>query len=130
MRRPPVMGKSLPISAPSSLAGNGSQNKETPCLPCFRGENVVLRPECPVQRPVLDRFGDVPGLDDLAADQIGDRTRYLEDTVVRPRTEALLHHGALQQMLRVRAQLAIFANLPRAHLGVGIDSLPLRLEAL
>src|SRR5260370_32077225 len=42
-----------------------------------------LSPEPPIQRPVLDRFRDVLGLNSLRPLQIGNRTRDFEDTVVR-----------------------------------------------
>ncbi len=44
--------------------------------------------------------------------------------------QPLLDHGALQQVLGVGAQLAVLADLARAHLRVGVDSLLAGVEAL
>src|SRR5215831_5970293 len=60
--------------------------------------NTFLRPEGPIQRAVLNRLCDVPGLDDIALGQIRNRAGDLQDAVVCARAQALLHHGALQQV--------------------------------
>src|SRR5438045_1716954 len=80
-----------------------------------------LRPIRPVQRPVLDGLGDVFGLDLRRAFEVGDRPRYFEDAVVRARRESLLAHGALQQVLAIGRQVAVDADLARAHLRIRIN---------
>ena len=60
----------------------------------------------------------------LRTRQVGNRARDLQDAVVGAGAQPLLHHGALQQVLGVGAQLAILADLARAHLGVGVNALP------
>src|SRR5580698_8544601 len=83
----------------------------------------LLRPKRPVQRSVLDCFSNVSWLNHITGRQICNRPSDLQNAIVCPRAEALLDHGALQQVLRIRTELAVFANLARAHLGVAVDSL-------
>ncbi len=64
-------------------AGEGA--RATQKLPSFARPGRVedpsphepLRPECAVERPVLDRFGDVFGLYRRGAFQVGDGAGYL-----------------------------------------------------
>jgi hypothetical protein len=58
-----------------------------------------------------------------AAFHVGNGPRDLQYTVVRPGAEPLLLHGAFQHALAVSAQVAVGADLARAHLCVGIVAL-------
>ena len=59
------------------------------------------RPECPVQRPVLNGFRDVFGLDCGCGFQVGNRPGYFEDAVVGAGGHAMLSHGAFEQTLAI-----------------------------
>jgi hypothetical protein len=54
-----------------------------------------------------------------------------EDTIVSAGGQAQAVHGRLHQGLAVRVDLAVFADVPRLHVRVGIDSVafePLLLD--
>ena len=57
----------------------------------------ILRPEIPVQCPVLDRLADVIGCDSLGAFEVGDRTGDLQDAIVGARTEIEFAHRKFKQ---------------------------------
>src|SRR5579863_3600259 len=78
-------------------------------------------PERPIQRPILDGFGDVFWLKAGNAFEVGDGTGYLQDAVVGARGQALLQHGTLQQALAVGRELAEDADMAGSHLGVAVD---------
>src|SRR5437660_1417701 len=82
---------------------------------------TLRTPKAPVQRPVLDRFRDVLGLDVGSAFQVSNRPRNLQDAVVGARAQALLLHGALQQALAIGGEVAVGADLFWRHLRVAID---------
>ncbi len=59
---------------------------------CRAGSSVIFgqgnsssRPERPVQSPILDGFGNMFRFNHLHGFQVGNRARYLQDPVVRPR---------------------------------------------
>ena len=70
-----------------------------------------------------------PTVERRRAFEIGNRTRYLQNAIVRPGAESLLLHGSFKQSLGIGRQFAEEANLPSAHLRVGIDLLFRRVEA-
>ena len=69
-------------------------------------------------RPVLDRLGQVLGLDVRRPLQIRDRPRELEDPVKRPRTHAQLGHRRAQQRLPRAVQITELPHLGRPHIRV------------
>src|SRR5579859_2720026 len=83
------------------------------------------RPIAAVQRPVLYRFGDVSGTDVFSGVKVGDGARDFQNTVVGAGAQAQARHGAFKQALAVGGNIAIFADLPRAHLRVRINFLAL-----
>ena len=90
--------------------------------PCGRGRGQwALRPELPVQRAVLDRFGDVLAGDVLRAGQVGNRAGDLQDAVVGAGAEVQIGHGELQQLHRRLIQRAVALQLAAAHAGVAGD---------
>src|SRR6266404_6888337 len=90
--------------------------------PCRR-EARALCPECPIQSAILDRLGDVLGMDWNAAVQVCHGARHFEDAIMGPRAESLLSHRPLQQTLAIWGESTISANLPRRHLRVAINPL-------
>src|SRR6185369_3529453 len=84
---------------------------------------AILNPVRPIQRPVLYRLGNVLALNLWAAFHIRNRPRDFQDPVMRAGAESLLLHRAFQHALTVSTQIAIGADLARAHLRVGIVAL-------
>ena len=84
------------------------------------GGFVFSRPKCPVQGSILDRFGDVLGLNSLLAFEIGNGPPHLEDSVVGAGGEPLLRHRAFEQAFAISRQFAERANLSRCHLRIAI----------
>ena len=62
----------------------------------FRRAALASLPILPVERPVLDRFGNVLGLDLLAGAKVGDGARDLENPVMRPGREGQAPDGHFQ----------------------------------
>src|SRR6185312_16802734 len=83
-----------------------------------------------IQRPILNRFGDVLRLDLGRAVQVGNRARDFKDAVVGAGAQALLLHGPLQQALAVAGEFAIGANLARSHLRIAENPLCSGSEAV
>src|SRR5208282_4194630 len=81
-------------------------------------------PVITVKRTVLNGFGDVRCADGVGGVEVGNRERHFQDTVVGAGAEAQARHGALQQALAVGGDVAILADLPRAHLGIAINLFP------
>jgi hypothetical protein len=77
----------------------------------FGAKRHKLNPIRPVQRPVLDCLRDVLALNLRAGFHVGDRPRDLQYPVMRPCTESLLLHGALEHALAVSTQVAVGADL-------------------
>lgn len=61
-----------------------------------------LRPVGAVQAPVLNRFGDVLGLQACRVFQVGYGAGDFQDAVVGASTQALLSHGAFEEALAIR----------------------------
>jgi len=61
--------------------------------------NSSLRPQLPVQAPVLDGFRDVVGLDGLGVREVRDGARDLEHPVVGAGGEVEFFDGLLEQGL-------------------------------
>lgn len=71
--------------------------------------SVLLLPP----RPVLDCLGEVRGLDAVAAGEIGNRPRELEDPMVSPRAQVELAHGRGEKLLVAALVRTIFVQLDR-----------------
>ncbi len=56
--------------------------------------------------------------------EIRHRPRHFQDAIMGARGQSLLAHRALQQPFAIRGEFAKCPNVPRAHLRVGIDSVP------
>jgi hypothetical protein len=80
---------------------------------------TILRPVTSVQSAVLNRFRNVFHRNVLFTSKIRYRPCYLQDTVMRPCTQALLLHRPLEQPLRIRRKLTISPYLLRIHLRIG-----------
>src|SRR3989442_6492262 len=80
-----------------------------------------LRPERPVQRPVLDRLRNVLGLDRGRAFQVGNRPRYFQYPVMRPGRHAVLGHGTLQEAFAVGGEFAKRTDVARVHLRIAVQ---------
>lgn len=75
-------------------------------------------PPLPIQGSVLDRFGDVAGVDLLFSRQVGDGAGQLEDAVVGAGGETQGVEGLLQQIPGLRIQAAVTADEGWRHGGV------------
>lgn len=62
------------------------------------------------------------GSDLLAAVDIGDRPRNLQDAVVRSGRQAEAVHGGLHEGRTGFVDLAVLADMARLHLGIGVDA--------
>ena len=60
-----------------------------------------LHPIRAVQSPVLNRLSNMLALDLRIAFEVRDRSRDFQNTIMRPRAQALLLHGAFQQTFAV-----------------------------
>ena len=69
------------------------------------------RPKCPVQRPVLNSFGDVLRFNLRRTLEVGNRARDFQDAVVGAGGETLLVHGAFEQPFAIGRKLAKSANV-------------------
>jgi len=89
-----------------------------------RGERAVtrslLRPVCPVQAAILDRFRNVLGLQVGSVFEICHRAGYFQDAVVGTGAQALLGHGAFQQAFAVGGEFAVRADVAGRHLGIAV----------
>src|SRR5205823_1088456 len=81
----------------------------------------MLRPVAAVERPVLDGFGDVRGADGLGALEVGDGTRDFQNAVVGAGAQTQAGHGVFEQAFALGGNIAIFADLSGAHLGVAVN---------
>lgn len=64
-----------------------------------RGGIATSQSKLFIHAPILNRFGDVHGLDILAAGEIGDGARHFEYTMVGARREIQARNGLTQQCL-------------------------------
>ncbi len=78
-------------------------------------------PPLPVQGPVLDRFGDVTGVDPLFSCQIGDGASQFEYAIVSAGRETQSVKGLFQQIPGLRIQWAMVANQGGGHYGIVED---------
>ena len=73
---------------------------------------ALLPPELAIQCAALDRFADVLGRDGFAAGEVGDGAGDFQDSIVAARTEVQVVHRHAQEIFRVGAERAEFADLP------------------
>ena len=82
----------------------------------------LSRPVLAVQVAVADGFGQVGGLDGLAAFQVGNGAGYLEDTVVGAGREVEACHGAFQQGEAALIGTGVEGEQTAGHLCIAVDS--------
>lgn len=86
-------------------------------------KNADFRPESPhPPGTVLDRLGDVGGLDILISGQIGDGAGQLEDAMVGPGAEPHLLHRCFEQIGAGSIERAKLADFRRPHIGIGLQA--------
>jgi hypothetical protein len=88
-----------------------------------RQSRIGSRPERAIERPVLNRFGDVLWFELGNSLEISDGARDFQDTVMGTGTEPLLGHGAFEQALAIGGKFAESANELWRHLSVAIKFL-------
>src|SRR5207249_12303807 len=81
----------------------------------------MLRPVAAVEGPVLDGFGDVRGADGLGALDVGNGARDFQNAVVGAGAQTQAGHGVFEQAFALGRNIAIFADLSRAHLRVAVN---------
>src|SRR5439155_15844764 len=91
------------------------------CRPWADSSPEMLRPVATVEGPVLDGFGDVRGADGLGTLEVGDGARDFQNTVVGAGAQTQAGHGVFEQAFAVGRNIAILADLSRAHLGVAVN---------
>ena len=97
------------------------------CLPFerhsrIRRQNLGLRNlQPPVQTSVLNRLGDVGGLDFFRAGEVGDGAADLQDSAVGAGAQAQFVDRGFEQSFRVIVHGTITLDISGAHLGVGVD---------
>src|SRR5262249_31329528 len=74
-----------------------------------------------VQTPLLDRFGDMGGLDFFGAGEIGDGAADFEDPAVGAGAQAQFVDRGFEQSLGIVIHGTIALDISGAHLGVGMD---------
>src|SRR5438128_1876121 len=80
-----------------------------------------LRPERPVQRPVLDRLRNVLRLDRGRAFQVGNRPRYFQYPVMGACRHAVLGHSTLQEAFAVGGEFAKRTDVAWVHLRIAVQ---------
>jgi hypothetical protein len=63
----------------------------------------------PVERTVLNSFGQVSDCDGVLATQIGDGARHAQHAMIRPRGKTETLHGRAQQSLAGRVDATVLA---------------------
>src|SRR6202034_1333968 len=85
----------------------------------FQGPEVSA-PVAPIERSVLDGFGEMSDGQAFRSFEICNRPRNLQNAIVSASGEALLLHGALEQLFGICAEFAIRADLAGVHLRIGV----------
>jgi len=85
---------------------------------------VFLRNQIPIQTSILDRLGEVGGLNTLLALKVGDGAGGLEHPRVGPGGEAEFIDGQFQQFLARLFNLAELLDMAVGHLGIAVDLQP------
>jgi hypothetical protein len=77
--------------------------------------------QSPVQTSILNRLGDVGGLDFFSAGEVGDGATDLQDSAVGAGAQAQFVDRGFKQSLGVIIHRTVALDVPCAHLGVGVD---------
>ena len=72
----------------------------------------------PVERAILNRFGQMGAANFFISGEIGDGPGDFENAGVRTCAQAQSRHRVFQQFLSGRVELAEFANIAAAHLRI------------
>src|ERR1039458_7817120 len=88
--------------------------------PYVRMALVASRPKRAVQRPVLNRLGNMFRFKLRNTLQVGNRAGDFQDAVMGAGAEPLLSHGAFEQALTIGGEFAELTNELRRHLGVAV----------
>src|ERR1041384_8884405 len=75
---------------------------------------------------VLNRFGDVGGLDVFGAFEVGDGARDFQHAAVGARAQAQAVDRDFEELFGLRLDGAEFFNVARAHLRVGVNAFLLK----
>ena len=89
---------------------------------CLKRNDALSRPVLAVQVAVADGFGQVGGLDRLAAFQVGNGAGYLQDAVVGAGREVKARPGAFQQGEATRIRACVEGSQFAVHLCVAVDA--------
>ena len=74
-----------------------------------------------IQAPVLNRFGDVTGLDVFRPCKIGDRAADFQHTAVSPGAEAKPVDGILQELFSIVLKYTVALDVSGTHLRVAVN---------
>jgi hypothetical protein len=97
------------------------------CPLCLCGE-FSSSPQTPIKRSILNSFGQMIGLDSGRCREIGDRPRYLENSIISSGAQVKIDHRFLQQFDTLLIQYAMLPQLSRCHSSVIVTLLwPLNL---
>jgi hypothetical protein len=72
----------------------------------------------------LNGLGNVFGLNHIGEFEVGDSSSDFEDTVIGTGRQPQAIHGRIQEAPRLTLHLAVFPDLPRAHMRVTVDLAP------
>ena len=90
----------------------------------FKKRRLRLYNSCPeiaIQRPVLDRFADVVGLNGWSCIQVGDGAGHFQDAVVGAGAEVQFGHRHFDEVLSGFVELAVGLEMTRGHPGIAGD---------
>ena len=82
---------------------------------------LFCSPQTPIEGAVLNGFGNMYDLNFSCADEIGDRSRNLQDTVIGSCAEVQGCDGGTEQIHAFGIEVAVFAKEPRCHPRVAAD---------
>src|SRR5713226_4583389 len=91
---------------------------QAPAFQCLFG----LSPIGPVERAVMDGFGDVSGLNLSRVFEVGDGAADFQDAIVDARGQAQARHRAFQHRFAFRINPAVAPTQTGRHRGVRVDS--------
>ena len=74
-----------------------------------------------IQTSILDRFGDVGGLNFFRAGKVGDGAADLEDAAVGAGAQAQFVDGGFEKFFAAAVDQAVALEIARAHLGIGMN---------
>src|SRR5581483_4975869 len=71
-----------------------------------------------VQRPILNRFGEMRAFNAFVAREVGDGPRDFENAGIGPRAKAESGHGVFEEFLSRRLKLTELTNISTTHLRI------------